>query len=150
MVVWRTAMALACTLGSAACMGQEVLTVVGAHLFTYHDNGPYENVNPGVYLVQRNWTVGVYHNSTRKTSFYGGYTWSWHTTRVPLIDSYALTAAIANGYPNTIEKTDLSALLIPSVRVPLTTSMGLRVSLLPYVRRYNPATSLHFCVEHAF
>lgn len=146
----RWAVAAACTLGAAACGAQDDLTVVGVHVATYHDNGPYENFNPGLYVAHRNWTAGFYHNSTRRTSFYGGYTWQWQAPRWPLIDAYAITAAVANGYPNTIEKTDLSVLLIPSVRVPLSASTGLRFTFLPYVRKYNPATSIHFSVERRF
>ena len=150
LMVWHTTIAATCILGATASVAGDELTVMGAHLATYHDSGPYENFNPGLYVAHRNWTAGFYHNSTRRTSIYGGYTWSWHTNFVPGVDSYALTAAVANGYPNTIRNTDLSVLLIPSVGVPLAPSLRLRVTFLPFVPKYNPATSLHFSVERAF
>lgn len=128
----------------------ETLSVVGLHVGTYHDNGPYENFNPGVYWVHNNWTAGTYYNSVRTTSVYAGYTWNWKTPTLPVVDAVTLTAAIATGYPNTIDGTDLSLLVLPSARINLSPTVGMRFTLLPYVRKYNPATSIHFSVEQSF
>jgi len=87
---------------------------------------------------------------SRQWSLYGGYTWNLLTPNAPLINSVALTAALATGYPNTIYRTDISLLLIPSARIKVSPLVGLRLTLLPYVRRYKPATSVHFSIEQAF
>lgn len=150
---WR---ALATVVGVLAALTshpgwtQKLPTLVGLHLATYHDNGPYENFNPGIYVAHNNWTAGFYHNSTRQTTAYGGYSWWWRAPRVVGLDSVALTAALATGYPNKIDGTDISLILIPSARFKVTDTMGVRLTLLPYVRRYNPATSVHFSVERSF
>jgi hypothetical protein len=129
---------------------QQAPTIVGLHLATYHDNGPYENFNPGFYVVRKNWTAGFYNNSTRQTTVYGGYSWSWQAPRFAGLDSVALTAALATGYPNKIHGTDVSVIVIPSARFKVNDTLGVRLTLLPYVRRYNPATSIHFSIERMF
>lgn len=51
-------------------------TTVGVHLYTYHiePRMGYNNVNPGLYVVQDGKTAGVYLNSERRLSTYVGWT----------------------------------------------------------------------------
>ncbi len=129
---------------------QDSPTTVGLHVATYHDNGAYENFNPGVYVVHKSWAAGFYNNSTRQTTVYGGYSWRWSAPPVAGLDMVSLTAALATGYPNKIDGTDISLIVIPSARFRVSEKMAVRLSLLPFVRRYHPATSVHFSIERSF
>lgn len=128
---------------------KESLTL-GMHLGSIHDRGDYNNVNPGLYVRSGGWTGGIYRNSLRKTSIYGGYTFDYDTPSLPLVKTVSLTVGVVSGYPNKIKGTKLSLMLAPSVKIPLTQETSLRLTVLPRFKAYNEATAYHFSIEKSF
>lgn len=124
--------------------------IIGMHLGSIHDRGDYNNVNPGLYVRSGAWTGGIYRNSLRKTSLYGGYTFDYETPSLPLVKTLSLTVGVVSGYPNTIKGTKLSLMLAPSAKIPLTQETSLRLTVLPRFRAYNQATAYHFSIEKSF
>lgn len=68
--------------------------VLGMHLHSIHlDPEPWQNnANVGIYAMGDGWTLGGYHNTIRRPTFYGGYTWGWESK------GFQATAGIATGY----------------------------------------------------
>lgn len=122
----------------------------GMHLGSIHDRGDYNNVNPGLYVRSGGWTGGIYRNSLRKTSIYGGYTFDYDTPSLPLVKTLSLTVGVVSGYPNTIKGSKLSLMLAPSAKIPLTEETSLRLTVLPRFKAYNQATAYHFSIEKSF
>ena len=102
-------------------------TTLGLHLATWHDQGQYEAITPGLYARwPQGLTAGVVRNSEGGTSFYVGR--SWHTNeQAPL--SLSLTAGVITGYRNR----SVLPLLIPSALVRVGERWGLRLLALPKI-----------------
>jgi len=92
----------------SACPGY-AQTTVGVHLGSQHSSGGFNNVNPGVYLNHKGFTVGGYYNSERRASYYGGY-----TLELPIGPLRAgLTVGAITGY----QAAKVIPLVVPSVAV---------------------------------
>jgi hypothetical protein len=91
------------------CCAAMADTVVGVHIGTYHldRDGGANDFNPGAYLQVDGVIGGLYYNSRRKNSFYGGYTYRWGSGFQP-----AVTLGAVTGYD-----TLLRPVLLASVRV---------------------------------
>ena len=116
----------------------------GVHLGTYHTrHGVYNNVNPGVYVRADNGlTAGVYLNSVNKVSTYAGYTAS-----TPVGDAeLSLTFGGITGYP----AAPVMPLAVPSLKVNVTKSTGLRLTWIPRVHPKVDTHAVHLSVETTF
>lgn len=105
---------------------------IGLHLATVHikDNGLNDR-NPGVYASCSDVTVGVYHNSHRRTTVYGGY-------KFLLRDNVAMLAGVATGYGK------LKFVLIPEVAI----GGGWRLQLVPPdLTNKNSRGAIHLAYE---
>jgi hypothetical protein len=120
--------------------------VLGLHLATAHFGQPadehLQGVTPGVYLRSAaGLTVGAYRNSYGSGSAYAGWTWSTADGR------WSITAGAVTGYP----RATLSALLVPSVRLPLADlapGWAARIAYLPKPHS-DGAHGLHLSLERA-
>jgi hypothetical protein len=112
---------------------------VGLHLGSIHERAGFNNVNPGAYVRDaEGWTVGVYRNSVRRVSLYGGRTWespAWHGL------SAAVTVGVVTGYTDTV-----TALLVPSV-VFTAHRTALRVGIVPRPPTDGGSAALHLMIE---
>lgn len=134
------------------CHAEITPAVVGVHVGSKHmDSGSgadgslgWNNSNPGVYARWGNgFTVGHYENSLRRPSTYAGWTFD-------MLDGYVgLTVGVATGYDKLVDgpgdhravrcaekcrwvnlKNVITPLLVPSVRLPVTEKVGVRLSAL--------------------
>lgn len=124
--------------------------VIGLHLATAHFGQPadlqLQAATPGIYLRSAaGLTVGAYHNSQGAASAYAGWTWSTADGR------WSITAGAVTGYP----RAKVSALLAPSVRLPLAGVLGdaatgwaARLAYLPKPHSRG-AHGLHLSLERA-
>lgn len=104
-------------------------TLIGLHLATAHFGGPasaqFETSTPGVYMqTAQGLTLSAYRNSHGRGSAYVAWTWATADGR------WAITAGGVTGYP----RASVSALVAPSVRLPITSGPGgwaARVAYLP-------------------
>lgn len=132
-------------------------TKIGLHLRSHHfSDGPrgkwwepdyqYNNVNPGVYAYHDGWTAGVFYNSERRVSVYGGYTFEspqWNKLSV------AATVGLISGYGSS--KT-IYPMLIPSVAWEhgfLGRGSTLRMMFMPKAAK-NGSAALHLTHEWKF
>ncbi|WKB52992.1 hypothetical protein [Eleftheria terrae] len=87
-------------------------TTIGLHLGSQHYPArDLNNVNPGVYVLHDGWTAGVYRNSYRRPTVYGGYSWNLYRGDWVRLD---LTAAVATGYRQETGQA-LRPIVLPSV-----------------------------------
>lgn len=119
--------------------------IVGFHLFSLHDPGcyqergnciPYNKTTTGVYAKSPSgFTYGGYTNSYGDPSAYAGWTFETRDRR------FALLVGGVTGY----ERSPLLPLVVPSVRVPVTRTMSLRLAGLP--RTGLGAAVVHLALE---
>ncbi len=123
---------------------------LGVHLGTFHTTGTYNNINTGVYGRFNSWTVGGYHNSIRKPSYYVAYTWEIPTPHVPLVESFAITAGGITGYESSLNDSGVLPMLVPSAAFRITPKVLLRLSILPIDGQKigSSGAALHFSLEH--
>ncbi|MEO8807067.1 MAG: hypothetical protein ABI433_13385 [Burkholderiaceae bacterium] len=151
---------------------------MGLHLASVHvpANERLNNTNPGIYLRhEAGWTAGVYYNSLKRTSVYGGYTFTTRaiSPKLPL----SLTVGAITGYQRRKEtfackhgedrgrtgsrcsrtvgfsSGPVTAMAAPSVAFPtleLATGFLPRLSYVPSVGVGNEFNVLHLSVERAF
>ena len=126
--------------------------VLGVHLGTFHTTGTYNNINTGVYGRFNSWTVGGYHNSIRRPSYYLAYTWEVPTPNVPLMESFAITAGAITGYESSLNDSGVLPMLVPSAAFRINPKVLLRLSILPIDGQKIGSTgaALHFSLEHPF
>jgi hypothetical protein len=89
--------------------------VIGLHLVSAHvPEAKYtNNENPGVFVrTESGWTAGIYRNSLKRTSVYGGFTF---TTDAVAILPLSLTVGVVSGYKKRRVETSCAALGISSV-----------------------------------
>jgi len=110
---------------------------MGLHLASVHSPSKnFNNSNPGVYYRSDDgWTGGVYRNSLRRTSAYGGYTWEYGVL--------GLTAGGATGYGHGVQ-----LLLVPSIKAFTVQGVSARVAYIPRVEKRIGAHVLHLMVEY--
>jgi len=125
------AMALAALVPGAA------KATVGLHVGSVHSPSKnFNNFNPGIYYRHdAGWTAGAYHNSLRKLSVYGGYTWERSV--------FALTVGGATGYGHGVQ-----LLLVPSIRLFTVQGVSARVAYIPRVEKRIGAHVLHLMLEY--
>jgi hypothetical protein len=140
--------------------------VFGVHLASIHipAHEGQQNFNPGVYArMESGVTVGTYHNTLGKQTFYAGYT----VERGP----FALTPGLASGYQRSQypapcskaqtaagsthcwyttpgSKTYLMPMLAPSVRLPAVLGVTPRVSYIPGLG--GSSNVFHLSIEAKF
>ena len=130
---------------STFCSGAkaEGLTI-GLHLASHHfpERSYQNNTNPGIYFrTEGGWTGGIYYNTLRRVSAYGGYTVK--------AGPFSLTAGVVSGYQLKdgygVSRAYLTPFLSPSVELPKVLGMVPRLAIIPGTR----ATSnvLHLSVE---
>lgn len=161
--------AILCGLVCGGAQALDLPDVVGLHLVSVHsDSGKaaagsrgWNNANPGIYARWDNgFTLGGYRNSLFRDSYYAGWTF---TDRA---DRFALTAGVVTGYDKVTSgpgdrqevrcadtcrtvnlKNVVLPMLVPSVRLPLTQKVSVRLALLLAPRQ--PA-ALHLAIEGRF
>ncbi len=106
--------------------------VVGVHLVSQHfPNRDFNNVNPGLFWRgDAGYQVGVYRNSERRVSFYGGRVFSFMEDRVHV------AVGAATGY----QATPVMPIVVPSVAV----GAGFRLHLIPAPPKSSPAIHLTY------
>lgn len=106
---------------------------IGIHLYTWHfDKGAgYNNYNPGIYAEKDNVVVGIYYNSERNTSVYGGYIF-----KSVLGTPIDLVLGIVTGY----RQEPFLPLVIPSVKI-----SDFRISIVPNTEKSG--WGMHFSYE---
>lgn len=119
---------------------------VGIHMFSYHDKPGYNNTNPGLYLKYRHWTVGTYFNSLKKNSTYFGYNFEY-PLKDRFVDSLDLTLGVITGYQKKIGNLNVSALVVPSVRIDVAQKTSIRITYVPRIREYNDTNVIHLSLE---
>jgi hypothetical protein len=119
-------------------------TAVGVHQVSIHSQKyqahtmpreTWNNVNPGIYIHHDNWVGGVYYNSERRTSVYAGYAY-------PVTDYFDLVAGVVTGYRGYT----LAPILIPSLHLPLTDKIEVRLNLAVGVK--GGATAINLALEY--
>lgn len=120
--------------------------IVGLHMISWHWPGchdidrrcePYHNANVGVYArAPSGLTFGGFTNSYGRASAYGGWTFESPSKR------FALTTALASGYPNR----PVQVMVVPSVRFELRRGLWLRAAGGPRVDSKGAAV-LHMTLE---
>lgn len=106
---------------------------IGIHMYTWHfsPSQGYNNYNPGVYVEKNNVVAGVYYNSERNMSAYGGYIF-----KSVLGSPIDLMVGVVTGY---IDRPVLP-LITPSIKI-----SNKRLSLIPNVEKSG--WGLHFSYE---
>ena len=113
---------------------------VGLHTFSLHQHGSkLSNFDPGVYARYDGWTGGVFRNSYRRMSVYGGYT--FETSTAPW--SAALTVGAVTGYP----AASVMPLAVPSVAFKFGDN-SVRLGFVPKPPSHGTSASLHLMFEH--
>lgn len=144
-------------------------TVVGMHLYSVHVPAEtyQNNENLGLYVrTAGGWTAGAYRNTLRRTSVYGGYTFSYQR--------YSLTVGAISGYQRKWERVPtgpngkcdngtgfrwcdaqvgasrgaFTLLLAPSVALPVVWGATPRVSYVPGLA--GSANVVHFSMEKSY
>lgn len=126
-------------------------SLVGVHLATVHVEHNLENFNPGFYFVHRSgFGGGFYKNSFDRWSVHVDKTWCTDTKVEACI-----TLGAVSGYAR-----PLIPMVVPSVRIPLVASSGLRLALLPRApeplrpgatqRSSSPIAGVHFSIDWRF
>lgn len=117
-------------------------TTVGLHLVSHHfpERRYQNNVNPGIYVrTADGWTGGVYYNTFRRVSVYGGYTLE--------AGPFAVTAGVVSGYQHKdghgVTNAVLTPFISPSVALPKVLGATPRLALVPAAK----STSIHLSVE---
>jgi hypothetical protein len=139
---------LATLLGTLALsLSASSATTYGLHLGSVHmPKGTMNNFNPGIYVkLDNGFTAGAYHNSFRRVSAYGGYT--WHLLDVGSF-SADVTAGGVTGYQGKQSRGFLAPLVLPSVAYGDATKV--RVGYLPAIDPKRGVHVLHFMVERSF
>lgn len=154
---------------NALCEG----LVVGLHLISLHSNPTYttslsrmgreldseryQSVTPGLYVRAPNgFTAGAYRNSFGKPSVYAGWTFSTED------ETFAVTVGAVTGYRRRIHvdhgpgtapyETDgraLEPVLVPSVRLPITDTIAVRLAYVPEPRKESTSV-FHLAIETRF
>jgi hypothetical protein len=122
-------------------------TTLGIHTLSYHNGGNYNETTPGLYLERNNYVLGVYHNSIRNTSVYGGYTWTWPLPANPIINAVSFTGGLVTGYRHKGYNSDIAVLGAASLRHDLDNRQALRLSILPLHKRSSATYVLHLSYE---
>ena len=125
--------------------GQE--STLGIHTVSYHNGGNYNDLTPGLYLERNKFVVGAYHNSIRKTSFYGGYTWTWPLPPNPIVNAVSFTGGLVTGYRHRGYNSDIALLGATSLRHDLDNRQALRLSILPLHKSSSATYVLHLSYE---
>lgn len=116
-------------------------TRVGLHLVSIHERAGFRTVTPGLYAEAADGlTLGALGNSEGRLSLYAART--WHTGD----DRWSLTAGVITGY----RSAKVTPLLVPSLRVPITSATAARLSLIPKPPREGGSSALHLSVETTF
>jgi len=136
-------------LHALVAMADDKPFVLGVHLGTFHTTGTYNNINTGVYGRFNSWTVGGYHNSIRRPSYYLAYTWEVPTPNVPLMESFAVTAGAITGYESSLNDSGVLPMLVPSAAFRINPKVLLRLSILPIdgQKLDSSGAALHFSLE---
>lgn len=109
--------------------------VLGLHLLSAHVSPGYETFTPGVYVMQEGGgiTAGIFRNSERRWSGYGGYTWQGET--------FALSAGVVAGY----RASPVLPFIVPSAKFG-----PVRLSLAAKPPRLGHSLALHLSFERNF
>ncbi|MGE5863844.1 MAG: hypothetical protein ACM32J_01970 [Rhizobacter sp.] len=109
---------------------------LGLHLFSQHlPAASYNNVNPGIYYrLAEGPVAGIYRNSVRRTSIYGGYTWQY--------DRFDLTVGAVTGYSQGVQP-----LLVPSMALFTYRGVTTRLAFIPRVEKRIQSHVLHIVAE---
>lgn len=125
-------------------IGMAALVLVGAHLGTLHSEPGFEGVNPGAYVrTAGGWSGGIYRNSERGVSLWGGRT--WETSRAafgPVNVRAAATLGAVTGY----RRADVLPLVNGSLAFDLGGPQAVRLTLIP-LPKSEGAVHLSFEVE---
>lgn len=148
--MWKFVVGVLAALSAQVAFADEKPLVLGVHLGTFHTTGTYNNINTGVYGRFNSWTVGGYHNSIRRPSYYLAYTWEVLTPRVPLVESIAITAGAITGYESSLNNSGVLPMLVPSAAFRINPKVLLRLSILPIdgQKLDSSGAALHFSLEH--
>ena len=122
-------------------------TTLGVHTISYHDQGHFNNHNPGVYLEHLGWTVGYYRNSINQDSLYGGHAWQWDLPANPMFQSASLMAGVVSGYRSRTYRHDYSVMGAFCLKHDLNEQHGVRLSLLPTHSKSPANYVLHLSYE---
>ncbi|HEX7765997.1 MAG TPA: hypothetical protein VF443_04750 [Nitrospira sp.] len=118
-------------------VGTAKADVIGIDIASVHAHPGMNNVNPGLYLHRDDgWSGGFYYNSERHMTGWLGYTIKDEA------DRFAITLGAASGY----KIAPIIPIVIPSVRIGLTDTTSVRLSLA--LAKSNPA--LHLSLETRF
>lgn len=108
------------------CAHAQPITV-GVHIGSLHfPNRDFNNVNPGLYVRDRDWQAGAYLNSYRHTTAYAGYVWKLKEVWGPL-RKYEMFTGGATGYGDVWSNGPIAPMVVFSYRF----ETGLRLSLIP-------------------
>ena len=112
----------------------------GIHLASVHDSykQDWNDANPGLYLrLENGATIGTFKNSERSQSVYAGWSKDWSLTS--RIDAGIMLGGIT-GY----QRAKVLPMAVPSVRLAVTETMGIRTSFI-----FNPrgASAVHLSAE---
>lgn len=117
---------------------------VGLHLASHHfpERSYQNNTNPGIYVrTESGWTGGIYYNTLKRTSVYGGYTVE--------AGPFALTAGVVSGYQLKdgygVSHAYLTPFISPSVALPTVLGVTPRLAIIPGTGKTSNV--LHLSVE---
>jgi hypothetical protein len=123
---------------------------LGIHTLSYHNNGNYNDITPGIYLEKNNYVIGAYHNSIRSTSIYVGYTWSFPLPPNLVIHAVSLTGGLMEGYRQKGYIGEIPVFLAPTLRHDLDNLQSLRLTLLPLHKSSSANFVMHLSYEIKF
>jgi hypothetical protein len=134
------------------------LIAVGIHLLSWHSDGRYNDVNPGIYgrsdcglveddaRVQDGLQAGAYYNSERALSFYGAYVIdAYPLERAPWLGFFA-SVGLATGY----ERHDLLPIALAGVNIRPLPRWTFKVGYAPKVEKINDTHLLTATLQYHF
>jgi hypothetical protein len=149
---------LACLAAALLCPQARAQAAAGIHLVTWHSEPSYQveqagapeqhryrTATPGLYIrLDNGLTAGVFSNSFGHPAAHVGWTAETSAAALPGGLQLAVTAGAVLGYRHD----PLIPALLPSVRVPLVRSAGLRLTYLPRAPKgEHRVEALHLGVE---
>lgn len=116
--------------------------ILGAHLLTAHTTDTPQTVTPGLYVrAPVGLTAGLVRNSYGRMAGYGAWTWQSEGRL-----AYAITAGGIVGY----KAQTVRPMLVPSMRLRMSTDVGVRLSFLPKSPQNGRSEALTLSLETAF
>jgi len=121
-------------------MSCAALAAIGLHLASMHSRPGFENINPGIYAINRcGWMAGAYRNSFDQPSLYVA----------RLIDPpravWFVSAGLITGYDR-----PLTPVIAVGAKARLTPNLTLRLTFVPEVGNLNNAAVAHLSLERRF